>query len=54
MLDGFLHALVSSARSRGARTPRPHISVSVCEIYRFDINKNWRSGVRVMRRMRVN
>jgi hypothetical protein len=24
------------------------------EIYRFDINENWRSGVRVMRRMRVN
>ena len=24
------------------------------EIYRFDINENWRGGVRVMRRMRVN
>jgi hypothetical protein len=24
------------------------------EIYRFDINENWRAGVRVMRRMRVN
>jgi hypothetical protein len=24
------------------------------EIYRFDINENWRSGVRVMRRTRVN
>lgn len=24
------------------------------EIYRFDINENWRSGVRVMRRMKVN
>jgi hypothetical protein len=24
------------------------------EIYRFDINENWRSGVRVMRRKRVN
>ena len=24
------------------------------EIYRFDINENWRSGVRVMRRQRVN
>ena len=24
------------------------------EIYRFDINEDWRSGVRVMRRMRVN
>jgi len=24
------------------------------EIYRFDINENWRSGVQVMRRLRVN
>ena len=24
------------------------------EIYRFDINENWRSGIRVMRRLRVN
>jgi hypothetical protein len=24
------------------------------EIYRFDINEDWRAGVRVMRRMRVN
>jgi hypothetical protein len=24
------------------------------EIYRFDINEDWRSGVRVMRRMKVN
>jgi hypothetical protein len=24
------------------------------EIYRFDINEDWRSGVRVMRRIRVN
>jgi len=24
------------------------------EIYRFDINEDWRHGVRVMRRMRVN
>jgi len=24
------------------------------EIYRFDINEDWRSGVRVMRRMRMN
>ena len=24
------------------------------EMYRFDINENWRSGVRVMRRLRVN
>jgi hypothetical protein len=24
------------------------------EMYRFDINEDWRSGVRVMRRMRVN
>lgn len=27
---------------------------SKVEIYRFDINEDWRSGVRVMRRMRVN
>lgn len=32
-----------------ARTVAPDI-----EIYRFDINENWRGGVRVMRRMRVN
>ena len=32
-----------------ARTIAPDI-----EIYRFDINEDWRSGVRVMRRMRVN
>ncbi|MEP6708229.1 MAG: hypothetical protein ABJC05_11955 [Pyrinomonadaceae bacterium] len=32
-----------------ARTVAPDI-----EIYRFDINENWRAGVRVMRRMRVN
>ena len=32
-----------------ARTIAPDI-----EIYRFDINENWRSGVRVMRRTRVN
>ncbi|MGH9957466.1 MAG: hypothetical protein ACREBC_10105, partial [Pyrinomonadaceae bacterium] len=24
------------------------------EMYRFDINEDWRAGVRVMRRMRVN
>ena len=24
------------------------------EIYRFDINEDWRSGVRVMRRLRIN
>jgi hypothetical protein len=27
---------------------------SEIEIYRFDINEDWRSGVRVMRRMKVN
>jgi hypothetical protein len=32
-----------------ARTISPEI-----EIYRFDINEDWRSGVRVMRRLRVN
>ena len=32
-----------------ARTIAPDI-----EIYRFDINEDWRAGVRVMRRMRVN
>ena len=32
-----------------ARSITPEI-----EIYRFDINEDWRSGVRVMRRMRVN
>lgn len=32
-----------------ARTIAPDI-----EIYRFDINEDWRSGVRVMRRMRVD
>jgi hypothetical protein len=32
-----------------ARTIAPEI-----EMYRFDINEDWRSGVRVMRRMRVN
>jgi hypothetical protein len=24
------------------------------EIYRFDINEDWRAGVRVMRRLRAN
>ena len=32
-----------------ARTIAPDI-----ETYRFDINEDWRSGVRVMRRTRVN
>ena len=32
-----------------ARTIAPDI-----EIYRFDINENWRTGVRVVRRERVN
>ena len=32
-----------------AKCIRPDI-----EIYRFDINEDWRAGVRVMRRMRVN
>jgi len=32
-----------------ARTIAPDI-----EIYRFDINEDWRSGVRVVRRERVN
>jgi hypothetical protein len=31
------------------RMIRPEI-----EMYRFDINEDWRAGVRVMRRMRVN
>ncbi len=31
-----------------------HCIASDIEIYRFDINEDWRSGVRVMRRMRVN
>ena len=45
-----------------APTLRVHPSFSVLarcvapdiEIYRFDINEDWRAGVRVMRRMRVN
>jgi hypothetical protein len=39
------------ARSFGslARTLSPEI-----EIYRFDINEDWRAGVRVMRRVRAN
>jgi len=32
-----------------ARVVSPEI-----EIYRFDINEDWRAGVRVMRRARVN
>ncbi|HEV7397556.1 MAG TPA: hypothetical protein VGN86_13675, partial [Pyrinomonadaceae bacterium] len=32
-----------------ARSITPEI-----EIYRFDINEDWRNGVRVMRRTRVN
>ena len=31
-----------------------HCISSDIEIYRFDINEDWRSGVRVMRRLRVN
>jgi len=31
-----------------------HCIANDIEIYRFDINEDWRSGVRVMRRMRVN
>jgi len=31
-----------------------HCISSDIEIYRFDINEDWRSGVRVMRRKRVN
>jgi hypothetical protein len=31
-----------------------HCISSDIEIYRFDINEDWRSGVRVMRRVRVN
>ena len=40
---------VHSAFQTLARSIAPDI-----EIYRFDINENWRSGVRVMRRMRAN
>jgi hypothetical protein len=40
---------VHPAFSTLARSIAPDI-----EIYRFDINEDWRSGVRVMRRMRVN
>jgi hypothetical protein len=32
-----------------ARTIAPDI-----EIYRFDINEDWRNGIRVMRRLRIN
>ena len=31
-----------------------HCISSDIELYRFDINEDWRSGVRVMRRQRVN
>lgn len=31
-----------------------HCIASDIELYRFDINEDWRAGVRVMRRMRVN
>ncbi len=31
-----------------------HCIASDIEIYRFDINEDWRAGVRVMRRLRVN
>jgi 1-acyl-sn-glycerol-3-phosphate acyltransferase len=31
-----------------------HCITSDVEIYRFDINEDWRCGVRVMRRLRVN
>jgi hypothetical protein len=40
---------VHPAFSKLARCIAPDI-----EIYRFDINEDWRAGVRVMRRMRVN
>jgi hypothetical protein len=34
-------------------TLAPSIAADI-EIYRVDINEDWRAGVRVMRRMRVN
>jgi hypothetical protein len=50
----LIYLVAPTLRVHPAFNTLAHFIAPDIEIYRFDINEDWRSGVRVMRRMRVN
>jgi hypothetical protein len=50
----LVYLVAPTLRVHPSFTTLAHCIANDIEIYRFDINEDWRSGVRVMRRMRVN
>jgi hypothetical protein len=50
----LVHLVAPTPRFHPSFQTLAHSIASDIEIYRFDINEDWRAGVRVMRRMRVN
>ena len=50
----LVYLVAPTLRVHPAFNALAHSIASDIEIYRFDINEDWRAGVRVMRRMRVN
>ena len=50
----LVYLVAPTLRVQPAFNALAHSIASDIEIYRFDINEDWRAGVRVMRRMRVN
>jgi len=50
----LIYLVAPTLRVHPALTTMAHTIAPDIEIYRFDINEDWRAGVRVMRRIRIN
>ncbi len=50
----LIYLVAPTLRVHPSLTAMAHAIAPDLEIYRFDINEDWRSGIRVMRRMRIN
>ncbi len=50
----LIYLVAPTLRVHPAFNTLAHAIASDIQIYRFDINEDWRSGVRVMRRVRIN
>jgi len=50
----LIYLVAPTLRVHPSLTTIAHAIAADLEIYRFDINEDWRSGVRVMRRIRIN
>ncbi|HEY5885049.1 MAG TPA: hypothetical protein VIT88_10205 [Pyrinomonadaceae bacterium] len=50
----LIYLVAPTLRVHPSLTTMAHAIAPDLEIYRFDINEDWRAGVRVMRRMRIN